>query len=424
LLVVIAIIAILAAILFPVFAKAREKANQTTCMNNQRQIAVAVLMYVQDNDEMFPSASAWYSHMTNQYGITGDAWDCPSTTLVGNPSRPDYFYVAGSFLSGVALGDVAAASDAPLLGDLSAPDVNKPFINDAGTTNLTKALATVGFNHNNSAIFAFVDGHVGLFTKESVTPGFFVPSIVDLSQLTIPVSLGDLYPVGLLTGNPSTQTAPSNGVLKSTLAKYNLSIALGHKGGIMDLSAVAFSDGSTAMPSFVTVATGVASNTTQIPSWIKTGAAGDLGYTQTNVVGTFWGPAGAGSNGYISGFGNVSTNYDFGNLAGVNNGNPGAISTADIILTPNVTAPTAKRIAIVVYQNRDCLCWGRINWIKIGSTQTILNVRTQTNSVSPTASACVGALVPVQPNQKIEINATVGQDGGGHRAGLIVLLEK
>ena len=54
LLVVIAIIAILAAILFPVFAKAREKARQTSCLSNVRQIGVGVLSYVQDNDEFFP----------------------------------------------------------------------------------------------------------------------------------------------------------------------------------------------------------------------------------------------------------------------------------------------------------------------------------------------------------------------------------
>jgi prepilin-type N-terminal cleavage/methylation domain-containing protein/prepilin-type processing-associated H-X9-DG protein len=54
LLVVIAIIAVLAAILFPVFARAREKARQATCLSNQKQIAAAVMMYVQDYDETFP----------------------------------------------------------------------------------------------------------------------------------------------------------------------------------------------------------------------------------------------------------------------------------------------------------------------------------------------------------------------------------
>jgi len=51
LLVVIAIIAILAAILFPVFARAREKARQTSCLSNMKQLALAVLMYAQDYDE-------------------------------------------------------------------------------------------------------------------------------------------------------------------------------------------------------------------------------------------------------------------------------------------------------------------------------------------------------------------------------------
>ncbi len=54
LLVVIAIIAIIAAILFPVFARAREKARQASCLSNEKQIATAVLMYIQDYDETFP----------------------------------------------------------------------------------------------------------------------------------------------------------------------------------------------------------------------------------------------------------------------------------------------------------------------------------------------------------------------------------
>ena len=56
LLVVIAIIAILAAILFPVFARAREKARQTTCLNNLKQQGNATQLYLQDWDDVFPNA--------------------------------------------------------------------------------------------------------------------------------------------------------------------------------------------------------------------------------------------------------------------------------------------------------------------------------------------------------------------------------
>ncbi|MCW3058810.1 MAG: prepilin-type N-terminal cleavage/methylation domain [Capsulimonas sp.] len=65
LLVVIAIIAILAAILFPVFAKAREKARQISCASNLRQIGIGMLQYTQDNDENYPTGSA---------GVLGEGW--------------------------------------------------------------------------------------------------------------------------------------------------------------------------------------------------------------------------------------------------------------------------------------------------------------------------------------------------------------
>src|SRR5262249_17005376 len=62
LLVVIAIIAILAAILFPVFAKAGEKARQSSCLSNVKQLNLGMQMYAQDYDERFPVWAWWASY--------------------------------------------------------------------------------------------------------------------------------------------------------------------------------------------------------------------------------------------------------------------------------------------------------------------------------------------------------------------------
>jgi prepilin-type N-terminal cleavage/methylation domain-containing protein/prepilin-type processing-associated H-X9-DG protein len=98
LLVVIAIIAILAAILFPVFAQAREKARQITCVSNEKQMGLALMQYVQDNDEYLPMSqfqdSTGSNHdwaavvqpyvknglMTGTGYTTGQGgiWQCPS----------------------------------------------------------------------------------------------------------------------------------------------------------------------------------------------------------------------------------------------------------------------------------------------------------------------------------------------------------
>ncbi len=92
LLVVIAIIAILAAILFPVFARAREKARQTSCLSNVKQITLGHMMYAQDYDGLFTWAGSNYS-----YWHPSIRWPSRIMPYVKNkqiflcPSAPHYF---------------------------------------------------------------------------------------------------------------------------------------------------------------------------------------------------------------------------------------------------------------------------------------------------------------------------------------------
>jgi prepilin-type N-terminal cleavage/methylation domain-containing protein/prepilin-type processing-associated H-X9-DG protein len=80
LLVVIAIIAILAAILFPVFAQAREKARQASCLSNEKQLSLAVIMYIQDYDETIVPAMNCYNSTTGMQDMTQQAPWCGNDT--------------------------------------------------------------------------------------------------------------------------------------------------------------------------------------------------------------------------------------------------------------------------------------------------------------------------------------------------------
>ena len=80
LLTVIAIIAILASILFPVFAKAREKAGTAACTSNNKQLATAMMMYTTDYDQRFPTA--------------GDGWNM-SPVLQSDWVHVDYHLAGG-----------------------------------------------------------------------------------------------------------------------------------------------------------------------------------------------------------------------------------------------------------------------------------------------------------------------------------------
>jgi prepilin-type N-terminal cleavage/methylation domain-containing protein/prepilin-type processing-associated H-X9-DG protein len=88
LLVVIAIIAILAAILFPVFAKVREKARQTSCLSNLKQISLGIMQYSQDYDEIVtPRTNGQcipFEDLILPYTKSNGIYRCPS-----NPRNQD-----------------------------------------------------------------------------------------------------------------------------------------------------------------------------------------------------------------------------------------------------------------------------------------------------------------------------------------------
>jgi prepilin-type N-terminal cleavage/methylation domain-containing protein/prepilin-type processing-associated H-X9-DG protein len=143
LLVVISIIAVLAAILFPVFAKAREKARQTTCTNNQRQAATAILLYAQDHDELFPpAAEVWTS-----IGLERKALICP-TKGTFYPNGYGFNYGLG----GTALGDVQSPEREVLTADMNVPS--------AADDNCLYSSGEIDPRHSGGFIFSAVDGHV------------------------------------------------------------------------------------------------------------------------------------------------------------------------------------------------------------------------------------------------------------------------
>lgn len=123
LLVVVAIIAVLIAILLPALGTARESAKTTVCLNNMRQMSLATLMYVDDNDGMLPSVGmshgshsvneqgSWF-HLLERYCQKGLLYRCPSdkSPYFDTPLPPDNVryrkvsYGTNYYVSGVMLG--------------------------------------------------------------------------------------------------------------------------------------------------------------------------------------------------------------------------------------------------------------------------------------------------------------------------------
>jgi hypothetical protein len=93
LLVVIAIIGILTAILFPVFARARENARRASCLSNMKQIGLGIMQYTQDYDEHYPRA--WG-------GIGADGRTGNPDEIDTDPSKPSGVFRINAAADGVA----------------------------------------------------------------------------------------------------------------------------------------------------------------------------------------------------------------------------------------------------------------------------------------------------------------------------------
>ncbi len=191
LLVVVAIIAILAAILFPVFAQAREKARQTVCASNLKQITTAALLYAQDYDEVLPP----YYHSTLLYWVggrvtTGEPLDKTRGLVYPYIKSGDIqrcpSYTGGSHLGGVGYGmnsrvaswnrppaslaDIASPAQTIYLGDAGQKDFPQPGTNETILIEPPSnwfGLPSVEFRHQGFATFSYVDGHVKPIKREA-----------------------------------------------------------------------------------------------------------------------------------------------------------------------------------------------------------------------------------------------------------------
>ena len=195
LLVVIAIIAILAAILFPVFARAREKARQTSCLSNLKQIGLAHMMYAQDYNETFltgrypgtcifghvhtgaaPNAIndyfSWSTHI-HPYIMNSQVFQCPSASWTTCTGGAEVARVINAYLFNYAgCRGVAMASIQQPAEQMSSMDGQGAFVITTRNTR-PNAMSATGIGnaldrHNNGANVAYVDGHAKWMSRGAI----------------------------------------------------------------------------------------------------------------------------------------------------------------------------------------------------------------------------------------------------------------
>jgi prepilin-type N-terminal cleavage/methylation domain-containing protein/prepilin-type processing-associated H-X9-DG protein len=184
LLVVIAIIAILAAILFPVFARAREKARQASCLSNVKQLGLAFQMYKQDYDERWPlmywSGSQWEPAASGWWG--GEiAPYVKNTQIFLCPSKSDRYcsYIYNVYLSGRSDATITSPAATVTIADSTGDGwwgidnaTFVPYYTASGTVNTSCRIKDV---HNEGANMGFCDGHGKWEKRENWKPSEWNP---------------------------------------------------------------------------------------------------------------------------------------------------------------------------------------------------------------------------------------------------------
>jgi len=194
LLVVIAIIAILAAILFPVFARAREKARQSSCLANAKQLNLAIMQYAQDYDETYPRATiggtGTWPNAVMPYMKNWQILICPSRTA----SHADQASVTGSYphyglngassgtggMSGTALGLIQAPANTVLIGESNWYTSSDPTNTTYGRYHIDKPDYATNYGwwihpHNDGRNIGFCDGHTKWYARPADADLQWVP---------------------------------------------------------------------------------------------------------------------------------------------------------------------------------------------------------------------------------------------------------
>ena len=176
LLVVIAIIAILAAILFPVFAKAREKARQASCLSNVKQISSAMMMYISDWDEQFVCVTdtyRWYFPLQS-YVKNAQVFQCPSLGSESGGNADTDYVMNGLFAHGMHQASFGSPAGTIMIAERQTGipyDGYHPWPNGASQNwdDLAAYYAGDGHNwlvdhlaqdrHSGGSNYGFADGH-------------------------------------------------------------------------------------------------------------------------------------------------------------------------------------------------------------------------------------------------------------------------